>query len=117
MPTVSSAKKTISESVFRRNCATKALSTRSADTTTPNGRLLPGSSTGTPTAWYSSSPASPGSSQSPWVICPSIARPISAPREKSSPEAPRFAVHAWSRPAPSVMSTQSAPVCSRSSSA
>ena len=65
IPMVSSAKKTISESVFRRSCATKALSTRSADTTTPNGRLLPGSSTGTPTAWYSSSPASPGSSQRP----------------------------------------------------
>ena len=86
-PACRSEKKTISESVCRRSCATNALSTRSADDHDAERPAAPG--TRAParrppdTARH---PASPGSSQRPWVICPSSARPISAPREKSSLE-------------------------------
>ncbi len=63
------------------------------------------------------SPDGPGSSHRPSVGVPSSDRPINAPLEKSSPKALRSAVHALSTPDGSVISTQSAPVCVRSSSA
>ena len=117
IPAVSREKNRISDPVCRWSCAAKVLSIRRAATTTPYCAPPAGSATGTPTAWYSSSRSGVVSIQSPSVVRPSSARPMRAPPEKSSSDTPRCAVQALRTPDPSTISTQSAPVCARSSSA